>query len=288
MTVWVCFVVVCVFVSVPANADWDVGDSYKMHYPQLPDLTGWEVAATVTGAAPQQINRFVADDWKCSERGPVSDSHFWGSWKNGVVGKLAGFNISIWLDDPAGVGGYFDDNNYSMPLYKYLQNDGNYINGQRWSWTVTPNEYTERLWYESGNQGWYDPHTGLALINNHTQIFQYNVVMSPTSNMFMQEEGTIYWLAISAILDPSSPAGAEWGWKTSRSMHYMDDAVYSDSQIVIPPGYPHEGWLRDNWIELHDPLNQNYSLDMAFVITPEPGSLLMLIAGVGSIIRRRS
>jgi hypothetical protein len=24
-----------------ARADWDVGDPYKMHFPQLPDPTGW-------------------------------------------------------------------------------------------------------------------------------------------------------------------------------------------------------------------------------------------------------
>jgi hypothetical protein len=51
-----------------------------MHFPQLPDSTGWDVKAS-GGIC-------LADDWQCSETGYVGDIHFWGSWKNGIVGQF--------------------------------------------------------------------------------------------------------------------------------------------------------------------------------------------------------
>ena len=49
-----------------AVADWDEGDGHKMHFPQLPDPNGWDVAWS---------NSWLGDDWVCSESGPVSDIH---------------------------------------------------------------------------------------------------------------------------------------------------------------------------------------------------------------------
>jgi hypothetical protein len=52
---------------------------HKMHFPQLPDPTGWDVRAYC-----------IEDDWQCSETGYVSDIHFWGSWHADEVGVLTG------------------------------------------------------------------------------------------------------------------------------------------------------------------------------------------------------
>lgn len=67
--------------AAPAIADWHPGDGHKMHFPQLPDENGWDVNAS-GGIC-------LADDWMCSETGPVSDIHFWGSWKHGLEGRIA-------------------------------------------------------------------------------------------------------------------------------------------------------------------------------------------------------
>ena len=40
-------------------------------FPQLPDPKGWDVAYS---------GCWLADDWRCSETGPVSDVHFWVSF----------------------------------------------------------------------------------------------------------------------------------------------------------------------------------------------------------------
>jgi hypothetical protein len=52
----------------------------------------------------------VADDWRCTTPGPVTDIHWWGSfvgWKRPVPPDPmpTHFHIQIWTDVPAGPGG---------------------------------------------------------------------------------------------------------------------------------------------------------------------------------------
>jgi len=273
-----CLAAVLLAASGVAWGDWNPGDGHKMHWPQLPDPNGWDVADTYTGQAPDYVHRHLADDWRCSETGFVEDIHFWGSWKGGRKGIIDHFMISIWADDPAGPGGYFDDNTFSTPLYR--DDDGNF--GELWYFGVYPGEFTERL-YSNGDQGWYDPHTGQVLRNDHTEIYQYNIDLRWLPNKFFQEKDTIYWLRIEAYTKDDT----EWGWKTSCSDQFMDDAVYYDTLIDVPDGYPHEGWTMPDWVELYDPLDQTTSLDLAFVITPEPATLGLLSVGVLAMLKRR-
>ncbi len=60
-------------ISPYAKADWNEGDPNKMHWPQLPDLTttGMDVNTSMT---------FLADDFECTEDGPITDIHIWGSF----------------------------------------------------------------------------------------------------------------------------------------------------------------------------------------------------------------
>jgi hypothetical protein len=62
-----------------------------------------------------------------------------------------------------------------------------------------------------------------------------------------------------------------WGWKTSLD-HWNDDAVWSVPGTI--------------WQELRDPATGE-SLDLAFVITPEPATLSALLLGILALCRRR-
>jgi hypothetical protein len=77
---------------------------------------------------------------------------------------------------------------------------------------------------------------------------------------FVQEEGTIYWLALQAhIYEPDPMWEWRFGWKNS-SEQWNDDAVCS------------VGRLPDNlggWNELRHPVTSD-SVDLAFKITTEP------------------
>ena len=97
----------CVFMaSGVAFAHWDVDDPNKMHYPQLPDRYGWDIDMT----------QFVlADDWKCTQSGPVEDIHFWYSVKNGDhlnPPQFTSVSVSIYSNISAPDNPYGD---YSMP-----------------------------------------------------------------------------------------------------------------------------------------------------------------------------
>jgi hypothetical protein len=233
--------------AAPTLADWNVGDTHKMHFPQLPDPNGWDVKA----AYP----KVLADDWKCSETGPVTDVHFWGSWYNDDVGPIRWIQVSIHSDipDPDGTGPEF-----SKP--------GDLL----WLRVFYPEEVTVRPW-ETGQQGWYDTNLGIWEYPNHYQTYQYNIVDIP--DPFIQEQGTIYWLDISVECQYG-----EWGWKTSLD-HWNDDAVWADYVPGDPPPPP-------EFMEIRDPITGE-SLDMAFVITPEPASILLLGLGLGGLALRR-
>jgi hypothetical protein len=78
------------------QAHWIPGDPHKMHYPQLPDPDGWDVG-------PLWYQPSVADDWQCSEAGPVEDIHFWISWHMDEVWYIEDIFLRIYDDVPAGV-----------------------------------------------------------------------------------------------------------------------------------------------------------------------------------------
>jgi hypothetical protein len=89
-------------------------------------------------------------------------------------------------------------------------------------------------------------------------------------NPFVQTRDTIYWLEIH-IIPNTSDTPPMFGWKTSLQ-HWNDDAVYDE--------------LDEDWIEMFDPVT-GVSLDMAFVITPEPMTIMLLAAGLPLLIKRR-
>lgn len=214
-----------------------------MHFPQLPDPNGWDVDVE---------SLRLADDWLCTESGPVSDVHLWVSWQGNQPFDprlIQGINLGIWNNLPPGSGGI----PYSRP--------GNPL----WNRFITPDQIVVNPNPGLGDQGWYNPQTGLFLRPDHTTFWQVNIPAIP--DPFIQELGNIYWLEVN-IVDLINPSFI--GWKTTRD-HFEDDAVWGDGLF---------------WQELRDPLTGE-SLDLAFVITPEPSSLLLLGIGLSSLLAAR-
>ncbi|MCD6160821.1 MAG: hypothetical protein J7K40_00215 [candidate division Zixibacteria bacterium] len=208
-----------------ALADWIPEDGHKMHFPQLPDEFGWDVNATWSPDVPPPV--VVADDWMCSETGWIKDIHFWGSWKHGITGDVVGFILSIHSDYPGPP--------YSRP--------------DSLLWEAYIEDYMV-LPFSGGMEGWFNPATGDVFPDDHMEYFQYNVFL-PDSLWFFQEQGTIYWLNVTAII--ADPMMTQWGWKTSLE-HWNDAAVWSMDMMT--------------WDPLYDPFSME-QLDMAFVVTGE-------------------
>jgi hypothetical protein len=195
-----------------AVADWEPSDGHKMHFPQMPDETGWDV---------NFHDYYLADDWQCSETGPVTDIHFWISWRHDIVVEIPFIKIDI------------------------------YSNGQG-----PPSHPLEPLWTRvftldqfivkgpmPGDEGWLEPY-GEYYLHDHLQYYQINI--RNIEQPFIQQNGVIYWLAISMpLLYP-----IELGWKTSKNL-FMDAAVWGS------PG---------QWTPIIDPITQQ-PINFAFVIT---------------------
>lgn len=197
----------------------------------------------------------IYDDFLCTETGPINDLHFWVSWKQGLVGQIDWIDISLHADvpDPDGPGP-----EYSHPD-SVMYNDPNTL----WTHHFLPSDFIVNP-YGNGLQGWYAPEEPLVIPDDHTEFFQVNIPRIDAP--FFQQEGTIYWIGIHiGVADP----GTAIGWKTTQD-HFNDDATY----------------YYGGWQELRDPETME-SLDMAFVITPEPATLALFAIGGLILFRKR-
>ena len=234
--------VVCVAMAVlmapPAAADWNVGDPFKMHEPQLPDPEGWDVLNTNNPIFQPPLITFLADDWRCTETGEVNEIHIWGSWRGDIQAMVNVIRIQIHADDRTGP--------FSKPEADPL-----------WFFDFQQGQFTERF-YERGNQGWFDPNTGEFIPFDHANTWQYNITnIEEFTQPFVQTAGQIYWLVV--IFDVPDDSGvAQYGWKTS-TVHFEDAAVWSDDRI--------------SWQPLSDPETGGL-LDLAFVINGRPVDVL--------------
>jgi len=209
------YILVSLLISSTALSDWSPGDDYKMHSPQLPNKNGWDICL---------VHQAIADDFKCSQSGPINDIHFWVSWRGDNDDfRNVTWNIALCA------------NSFGKP--------GTVL------WVLNPGHanISSRL-YGTGDQGWHCPGTSLTVPHDHTNIYQVNI--TKIGNPYNQTKGQIYWLAIQAQMSSSK---AEVGWKTSTSS-YFGKAVYQTAlgqwaaigqaaenlAFVITGGYPVE------------------------------------------------
>lgn len=179
-----------------AIADWAPGDGYKMHFPQMPDPTGWDV---------NFHDWFLADDWRCTETGPVNEIHFWISWHHDDFAPLPFINVALYSNNPQG--------GYSQPL------------DPLWVRTFNPDQFVIKG-PMVGDEGWFDPADGFY---QHDHINYYQINIKNITTPFIQQNNTIYWLVIQMpLLYP-----IEIGWKTSLN-HFMDNAVWGTPGAWIP------------------------------------------------------
>jgi hypothetical protein len=210
--------------------DWFAGGPHKMHWPQSPDLSP-------AGVDVGGMGTVLADDFKCTAGGPISRIHIWGSFADDVLPARGvdsiTVEVSIYSDVPAQQGAS------SRP--------GTLL----WSQTFSPGEYAVRLVHD-GPEGWFDPLRDAYARDNHRQAYQYNFCAE--KDPLIQEEGTIYWLAVQVV--ESADAAYRFGWKsTGPEFRWNDDAV-----CLAADG----SWRTLAYPNGHESAGQ--ALDLAFVI----------------------
>ena len=189
----IALVVVISSITLPAFADWNIGEGYKMKELQLPDKYGLDINFTHP--------KVLADDWKCSKSGDVDDIHFWFSargdkWFDEFF--IIKIHVSIHENDPGPP---------SKP------------GALKWNRDFELGQFKIRKCKYGENQGWYDPEKDKTELNDHTNIYQCNI--EHIAEPFFQYEGNIYWLDISI----ETKDNLELGWKTTKKSHY-DIAVW--------------------------------------------------------------
>ena len=276
--------------STPASADWDPNnpaDVAKAKWVQLPDLStfGLDVLDTIQPISPVPPQwKTLADDFLCTQSGPITDAHIWGSWLSDQLPiNSAGlpdpgaieFKISFWSDQPAG-----------GPIAPYSHPDQ-----LLWTGLFQPGQFTVNPNVLIAQEGFYDPNIG-QVIGSDTHVYQYNFpsLVDALGQNFVQTQGTIYWFEVQAnVLGIAGTQPATFGWKTREyQQHFNDDAVFADTngfngpnisfwrELIYPAGHPLAG----------------ASMDLSFVLTvPEPSTVAMagvgLVALVGMVVRRR-
>jgi len=207
------------------RADWDPGDDFKMHFPQLPDPEGWDICL---------VDQYLADDFVCSESGPIRDIHFWISWMNDFEGPVNEETFEVFIFDDAG----------GRPGVQL--------------WALPPlHPITYRPFYGQGSQGWHCPSFGNTAPNNHQFFHQINI--TNIQEPFIQEAGSIYWLVIRAHIIP--PVDTSVGWKTS--------VTDPPGPIFGAPAQ----WSQDlfSWQLIQTPFTTLLLHDLSFVITDTGG-----------------
>lgn len=204
---------------------------------QRPDLTANGVDVSFTETT-------LADDFRCTLTGPITDLHVWTSFYQDLLpqeglNSLA-FTLEIYSDVPVS-----PENPYSHP-------------GQLlWSRTIAPGTYNADRIAAGLAEWWHDPAQNSWIFPGDTQVYQYDFTI-PVDEAYVQAEGTIYWLAVRYMA--FMPGPVQMGWKSSRE-HWNDDAVWWNP-------------LAQAWQELRyggeHPLMPD-SMDLAFAITGVKG-----------------
>jgi hypothetical protein len=223
------------FMAGEVRADWNVGGPHKMHWPQLPDLTvnGIDINCTYPN--------ILADDFRCTQNGPITNIHIWGSWMSDQVDPNVSFTLSIHADIPTN-----EQQAYSMPgatlWYKYFPSLS----------------FKSRLYTNGIAEGWMNPPSMYIPpfpVPPDTMCYQYNFTIDPLE-AFTQVSGTVYWLDVQAF----TTGGKLFGWKTCEPiLRWNDDSCWTTGEEPMV-----SGWTNLIYRPPHGLAGQ--TLDQAFVI----------------------
>jgi len=192
--------------------DGEVEDYEVILYP----LKWLQVPEQGPEGADVSLARPLADDFICSESGPITDVHIWGSFLRDVLPVGGPTNmtltLTIYADVPAPV-----PSHPGQVLWSQTFNPGQY---------QAANNFTAVEW-------WHDPSTQPPTWVNpgDTNMYQFDFYIDP-ADAFRQVEGTIYWLGVSIA---PGPANFSFGWKTTPVGYAPDAACWLDSGGIWHP-----------------------------------------------------
>jgi len=187
----------------------------------------------------------LADDFVCTNYGPITDIHLWGSWLSDVALTNS---ITFWL-------GIYDDvkvgpgNTFSHP--------GTNLLWQQW---FTPGQYAETIWTANASEQFLDPGPTNILGGDSVVWYYCFYPTNPFAQLGSATAPKTYWLAAYAQL----PAGTQYsyGWKTTTNV-LNDTSVHAFWPGSAPTNNP--GWTPTAYQPVTG--GQSVPLDLAFKLT---------------------
>jgi hypothetical protein len=189
----------------------------------------------------------LADDYECTETGPLTKIEIWGSWLNDVLPEggpgMVDFVISLHEDIPAGLEPPWSQPGEPVCLYNFAAMDFDVAE------IVIPDLV----------EGFWNPAENIYEFPGDHRCFKYTFIL-PDRECFQRgtdEAPRIYWIDVQAYA-LTGPTPVFFGWKTSKD-HWNDDAVYAVG--TEPPTNP---WWEMKYPEGHPYVGE--SVDMSFAV----------------------
>ncbi len=221
----------------------DIQSDLTLKWLQVPDLSPMGIDVN---CSQRPMDFILADDFLCTNEGPLTDFHIFGSWLNdylpfGGDPMAVKFTLSIHADIPAEM----NPDGYSMP--------GEVL----WVHDFGPGEFSADVFAPEIEEGWMNPPSDYIFPADWTcWIYKFHI----DPHLAFRQQGSednpiVYWLDLKAeVFDEE----ALFGWKTSTD-HWNDKAVWG---VGFEP-YP------GPWMELFYPLGHELAgqpIDLAFRI----------------------
>ena len=266
----------------PTLADWDLfQDPYK--YYQLVDPRVQQIGngiGTPVATAVDISDQLVADDFPCDTTGPITSVHIWGSRENPASGEPALGGLWVGFHDNIPAAG-------QTPSQPGLE---------LWR-AMIPFDFIQTRTQTGPIGHWYEPMGDPHWRQINLTATQYNIDLEGwarenNEELFLQQgtsdEPKVYWLSIEANYLGGANPNNGFGWVSSNT-DWEDDAAWLDSTNYT--GTPTDSWT-DIHYELYDNVNgfhpfDGQSLNLAFVIVPEPATMVLFGLGAFLLLKRR-
>ncbi|HEV2329951.1 MAG TPA: hypothetical protein VGY56_14315 [Verrucomicrobiae bacterium] len=224
-------------------------DTNGIKYLQPPNLAGYDDS--------DSLGYVLADDFVCTNAGPIIGIHIWGSWLSNVHGVITNFVLGIYSDVPA------------------VTNAGGAVTpshpgGLLWTESFGPGQFSENP-YSASQEQFISP-ASVNVIGSDSEAWLYCFFpTNPFTQTGSSSAPTIYWLGAYAEgqnFGPQYNEAPQYGWKTTAIVQ-NDISVFSPWPGTMPPaGAP--------WTPNTTPPNGSAGpqpIDLAFELTTVTNSV---------------
>ena len=207
-------------INYPTNGNpWDLAfelisssTGTEAKWAQPPDLTQTGMDVNDTAGQPPFL---LADDFQCTNSGPLTQITVWGSWREDLLP----------LNNPANV-------QFTLSIHQDIPAHGT-IPSQPgaflWSRIFPPGQFQVVTQQADILEWWMDPPAGAFFPGDKT-CYKYTFTMAATEAFVQQgtpQNPMIYWLDIQATVIGGT-SSTKFGWKTSLR-NWNDAAVWANA-----------------------------------------------------------